>query len=141
MRKAPNAVDKLVGAKIRARRKLKGMSQSALADAIGVTFQQVQKYENGANRIGASRLQQIATALGVSIEHLFEGAAGPAGAEAAQATEVLSAFLALPEGPRLITGFLAIDDPNVRRRVADLIQALAGQGGLALRAAPAAETV
>src|SRR6202050_4784117 len=73
-RRGPTAVDTHVGQKIRSRRIFLGMSQTEVADAIGITFQQVQKYERGANRVGASRLQQISDALGVSPFYFFEGA-------------------------------------------------------------------
>src|SRR5438045_3362688 len=78
-KKAPNPTDKHVGARVRMRRKMLGMSQEKLGDALGLTFQQVQKYEKGTNRIGASRLQQIAHILQVPIEFFFEGAPAPHG--------------------------------------------------------------
>src|ERR1700680_2298696 len=77
--KTPNPTDKYVGARIRMRRLMLGMSQTALAQGLGLTFQQIQKYEKGVNRIGASRLQQIAHILRVPVEFFFEGAPGVAG--------------------------------------------------------------
>src|SRR5215207_2318486 len=74
IKKAPNPIDKHVGSRVRMRRVLIGMSQEKLGEALGLTFQQVQKYEKGTNRIGASRLQQISTILGVSVAFFFEGA-------------------------------------------------------------------
>src|SRR5271168_2400962 len=74
MIKAPNPIDKHVGARVRMRRLMIGMSQGKLGDALDVTFQQVQKYEKGANRIGASRLQQLARVLDVPPSYFFEGA-------------------------------------------------------------------
>src|SRR5205807_10013477 len=74
MKKAPNPVDKHVGSRVRLRRMMLSMSQEKLGDALGLTFQQVQKYEKGANRIGASRLQQISHSLQVPVSFFFEGA-------------------------------------------------------------------
>jgi transcriptional regulator with XRE-family HTH domain len=74
--KAPNAIDVEVGARIRLKRKLNGISQQSLAGKLGVTFQQVQKYEKGTNRVGASRLSQIATALDVPMSYFFDGNQG-----------------------------------------------------------------
>ena len=78
-KKAPNPTDKHVGARVRMRRMMLGMSQEKLGDALGLTFQQVQKYEKGANRIGASRLQQIAHILQVPVSFFFDGLADPIG--------------------------------------------------------------
>src|SRR3954454_6900323 len=74
LKKAPDPVDRHVGSRVRMRRMMLSMSQEKLGDAIGLTFQQVQKYEKGTNRIGASRLQQISDILQVSPEFFFEGA-------------------------------------------------------------------
>ena len=73
-KKAPNPIDKHVGRRVRMRRKMLAMSQQKLADELGLTFQQVQKYENGTNRMGASRLQQMSDILQVPVEFFFEGA-------------------------------------------------------------------
>ena len=78
-KKAPNPIDKHVGSRVRMRRMMLGMSQEKLGDALGLTFQQVQKYEKGTNRIGASRLQQISLILQVPVAFFFEGAPTPAG--------------------------------------------------------------
>src|ERR1700676_3792628 len=78
-KKAPNPIDKHVGSRVRMRRMMLGMSQEKLGDALGLTFQQVQKYEKGSNRIGASRLQQISLILQVPISFSFEGAPAPPG--------------------------------------------------------------
>src|SRR5204862_2364914 len=78
-KKAPNPIDKHVGSRVRMRRMMLGMSQEKLGDALGLTFQQVQKYEKGTNRIGASRLQQISLILQVSVSFFFEGAPSPPG--------------------------------------------------------------
>src|ERR1700756_4580474 len=100
--KAPNPVDKYVGSRVRMRRIMLGMSQEKLGEALGLTFQQVQKYEKGTNRVGASRIQQIAEILQVPVSFLFEG--GPTGtaktdgsAEAPPPSYV-SDFLAPTEG-------------------------------------------
>jgi transcriptional regulator with XRE-family HTH domain len=75
--KAPNPVDKYVGSRVRMRRIMLGMSQEKLGEALGLTFQQVQKYEKGTNRVGASRLQQISEILQVPVSFLFDGGPMP----------------------------------------------------------------
>ncbi|HRK23965.1 MAG TPA: helix-turn-helix domain-containing protein [Beijerinckiaceae bacterium] len=130
MKKSPGPVDKHVGSRVRMRRILLGMSQERLGEALGLTFQQVQKYEKGTNRIGASRLQQISQILGVPVTFLFEGAplerALPEGgfAEPLQAEYSLD-LLSTPEGVQLAKAFMSIEDPKVRRRVVDLVATLA----------------
>ncbi len=112
------------------RRLLVGMSQEKLGEQLGITFQQIQKYEKGANRIGASRLQQIAKILAVPVEFFFEGA--PAGGEVAgvglgempQASFV-SDFMATAEGVQLTRAFIRIADPQIRRRIIDLVETIA----------------
>lgn len=135
MKKSPGPVDKHVGSRVRMRRILVGMSQERLGEALGLTFQQVQKYEKGTNRIGASRLQQIAQVLGVPVTFLFEGAPQermlPEGgfAEPDQ-SEYSFDLLSTPDGVQLAKAFMSIDDPKVRRRVVDLVATLAeGQKG------------
>jgi transcriptional regulator with XRE-family HTH domain len=114
------------------RRVLLGMSQERLGDALGLTFQQVQKYEKGTNRIGASRLQQISRILGMPVEFFFDGS--PAAENAVQGfaegadTPYVADFLATNEGVQLNRAFLRIRDSKVRRRVVDLVHALAGEG-------------
>ena len=133
--KSPNPIDRHVGSRVRMRRMLIGMSQEKLGQTLGVTFQQVQKYEKGTNRIGASRLQHIADVLGVSVDFLFEGAPrleGPAGEEAAgfaeaPPSEYVADFLSTAEGVQLMKHFVRIANPRVRRRVVDLVAALAGE--------------
>ena len=133
--KSPNPIDRHVGSRVRMRRMLIGMSQEKLGQTLGVTFQQVQKYEKGTNRIGASRLQHIASVLGVSVDFLFEGAPrleGPAGEEAAgfaeaPPSEYVADFLSTAEGVQLMKHFVRIANPRVRRRVVDLVAALAGE--------------
>jgi transcriptional regulator with XRE-family HTH domain len=127
-RKAATAVDAHVGQKIRARRILLGMSQTDVADALGITFQQIQKYEKGANRVGASRLQQIGDALGVSPFYFFEGAPTvgkklPAPNEGELSENAIVSFLGTREGAALVRGFLAIQQKPIRRAIIDFIGA------------------
>jgi len=130
-KKAPNPIDKHVGSRVRMRRMMLSMSQEKLGDALGLTFQQVQKYEKGTNRIGASRLQQIANILQVPVAFFFEGAPdlsgrGPAGKDAPSATYVAD-FLATSDGLALTKAFMRIDDPKLRRRIVDLVEQIAGE--------------
>jgi transcriptional regulator with XRE-family HTH domain len=130
IKKAPNPIDKHVGSRVRMRRVLIGMSQEKLGEALGLTFQQVQKYEKGTNRIGASRLQQISTILGVSVSFFFEGApgeeAGKAGLSDSGSSAYVVDFLSTTEGLQLNKAFVRIKDPKVRRRVVDLVATLSG---------------
>ncbi len=133
--KAPNPTDRHVGSRVRMRRMMLGMSQEKLGDALGLTFQQVQKYEKGTNRIGASRLHQIARVLSVPVEFFYEGApqvegAGSGGGGFAEAppSGYVSDFLTTSEGLELIKAFIEIKDPKVRRKLVDLAKAL-GQAG------------
>jgi transcriptional regulator with XRE-family HTH domain len=128
MKKSPNPVDKHVGSRMRTRRLLAGMSQEKLGDALGITFQQIQKYEKGTNRISASRLQQVSRVLGVPVEYFYEGGPqleGPQpGFADGAASDYVSDFLLTNEGVQLMRAFLRIKDAAVRRRVIDLIDAL-----------------
>src|SRR5579863_9751365 len=128
MTKASNMVDVYVGARLRMRRTMVGMSQSKLGELLGVTFQQIQKYEKGSNRISASRLQQTARALEVSPSYFFEGAPAQADgggfAEESPQSYVVD-FLASTEGLQLNRAFLRVRDPKVRRRIVDLVISLA----------------
>jgi transcriptional regulator with XRE-family HTH domain len=127
--KTPNPTDKHVGARIRMRRLMLGMSQTALADGLDLTFQQIQKYEKGVNRVGASRLQQIAHILRVPVEFFFEG--GPAipgtkaGAADAPSLAHVSEFLATPDGLALVAGFVKIRSAKLRRAIVELVSYLA----------------
>jgi transcriptional regulator with XRE-family HTH domain len=131
MIKAPNDVDRHVGSRVRMRRMLIGMSQEKLGDALGLTFQQVQKYEKGTNRISASRLQQIAQVLGVTIDFLYgETANGDMqGGFAEPASGGYDAELLTADSLKLLRAYREIKDRKVRRRLVDLAQALAGQVG------------
>jgi transcriptional regulator with XRE-family HTH domain len=128
MSKSSNIVDVYVGARLRMRRTMLGMSQSKLGQLLGVTFQQIQKYEKGSNRISASRLQHTARVLDVSPAYFFEGApaqsAEPGLAEEPSQSYVVD-FLASTEGLQLNRAFLRVRDPKVRRRIVDLVISLA----------------
>jgi transcriptional regulator with XRE-family HTH domain len=127
--KGATAVDTHVGQKICARRLFLGMSQTELGDAIGLSFQQVQKYEKGVNRVGASRLQQISDALGVSPSYFFEGAPTvgkktPAPKEGELSESAIVSFLATREGAALVRGFLAIKEKAIRQNLVGFIDTL-----------------
>ncbi|HEV7323292.1 MAG TPA: helix-turn-helix transcriptional regulator [Ensifer sp.] len=126
--KAPNEMDVHVGSRIRLKRALMGVSQSTLAQGLGVSFQQVQKYEKGLNRIGSSRLQAIADILGVPVSWFFEEALG--GLSKAKAPEFVgegesARFLNSAEGLALNRSFVRIHDPKLRTKIIHLVQALA----------------
>ena len=125
----PNPVDLHVGSRIRLRRKILGVSQERLADALGLTFQQVQKYERGANRVSASKLYEIAATLQTQIAYFFEGLADPSavqeGDAAPGAERLVQDFLMTPEGLELAGLFPRITRPRVRRRVLDLVRSMA----------------
>src|ERR1700756_5241183 len=129
--KAPNPVDKYVGSRVRMRRIMLSMSQEKLGEALGLTFQQVQKYEKGTNRIGASRLQQISNILQVPVSFFFEGAPDlpgetrPAGAGDAPSPAYVSDFLATSDGLALTKAFMRIADAKLRRRIVDLVEQIA----------------
>jgi transcriptional regulator with XRE-family HTH domain len=129
--KAPNPVDKHVGSRVRMRRLMVGMSQEKLGDALGLTFQQIQKYEKGTNRIGASRLQQISEILQVPVSFLFEGvpsgAVNAEGISDAPSPAYVADFLATSEGLALIRAFTHIPDIKLRRAIVDLVQQIGGR--------------
>jgi transcriptional regulator with XRE-family HTH domain len=131
-KKAPNPIDKHVGSRVRMRRMMLGMSQEKLGDALGLTFQQVQKYEKGTNRIGASRLQQISQILQVPVAFFFEGAPSihplPEGMKDAPSPAYVSDFLATSEGLALTKAFTRIKEPKLRRRIVDLVEEIAEEG-------------
>ncbi|MBY0532539.1 MAG: helix-turn-helix domain-containing protein [Xanthobacteraceae bacterium] len=127
-KKAPNPIDRHVGSRVRMRRMMISMSQEKLGERLGITFQQVQKYEKGTNRIGASRLQQIASILGVPVAFFFEGAPGgeitAAGFGESGNPAYVSDFLATSEGLALSKAFMKVSDPKLRRRIVDLVEAM-----------------
>ena len=123
--KGPSPIDIHVGSRMRMRRMALGMSREKLAKALRLTFQQVLKYERGANRMGSSRLQQAADVLGVAAAFFFEGAGGgPYGS--APAPAYIDDFVASEEGLRLAKSFMHLR-PAVRRRIVDLVNEVAGQ--------------
>lgn len=131
-KKAPNPIDKHVGSRVRMRRMMLGMSQEKLGDALGLTFQQVQKYEKGTNRIGASRLQQISDILQVPVSFFFEGVPSvpgvpeaSTGMSEAPSPAYVSDFLATSDGLALTKAFVQIKDARLRRRIVDLVEAIA----------------
>ena len=132
--KKPNPVDTHVGSRVRLRRMLLGMSQERLGNAMGLTFQQVQKYEKGVNRIGASRLFHISRILDVPVQFFFEeapqldGLAVTGMAEPESETFILE-FLNSREGLELNRAFVRIGDPKVRKSVVDLVRALGVNSG------------
>jgi len=129
-KKAPNPIDKHVGSRVRMRRMMLSMSQEKLGDALGLTFQQVQKYEKGTNRIGASRLQQIAHILQVPVSFFFEGAphspGHSGGMSEAPSPAYVSDFLATSDGLSLTKAFMRIKSSKLRRRIVDLVEQIAG---------------
>jgi transcriptional regulator with XRE-family HTH domain len=132
VKKTPDPIDRHVGSRVRMQRILMKMSQEKLGDALGLTFQQVQKYEKGLNRIGASRLQQISKTLSVPPSFFFEGAPSLEGGDANGFAEESSSqyvvdFLSTAEGLHLNRAFARIRDPKVRKRVLDLVSTLAEQ--------------
>src|SRR6201996_4275707 len=131
-KKAPNPTDKHVGARVRMRRMMLSMSQENLGNSLGLTFQQVQKYEKGTNRIGASRLQQIAHILQVPVSFFFEGAphapgGPPTGMAEAPSPAYVSDFLATSDGLSLTKSFMRIKNSKPRRRIVDLVEQIAGE--------------
>jgi transcriptional regulator with XRE-family HTH domain len=118
-------VDRHVGLRIRMRRKEMSVSQERLAEALGITFQQVQKYERGANRVSASKLWEIARALNTSVGYFYEGLAGAAAADAALDAQ---AFLSTEDGVALMAAFPRIGEPPVRRKLLELVRTLAYEG-------------
>src|SRR6266404_8188364 len=132
-KKAPNPTDKHVGCRVRMRRKMLAMSQTKLGDALGLTFQQVQKYEKGTNRIGASRLQQLSHVLQVPVAFFFEGAPNasvPHGSNgSALSMAHIDEFVSNSDGLRLIGAFMRIDNAALRRRIVMLVQEIAGDDG------------
>ena len=120
--RGPHQTDVVVGRNIRIRRLERKMSQTELGDSLGITFQQVQKYEKGVNRVGASRLIQIAGALGVPIDSLFEGA----GPEAADKSDSPLELMSDPQALRLAQAFAGIGDSKVRRSIVNLVEKIVG---------------
>jgi transcriptional regulator with XRE-family HTH domain len=130
-KKQPNPIDIHVGGRVRLRRMMLGMSQEKLGEQLGITFQQIQKYEKGTNRIGASRLQHIARVLTVPVSFFFEDAPGmtqpQAGMAEPKSASYIVDFLSSSEGIQLNKAFVRVKDAKVRRRIIDLVRAMAGE--------------
>jgi transcriptional regulator with XRE-family HTH domain len=135
-KKQPSAVDGHVGSRVRLRRMLIGMSQEKLGELLGLTFQQVQKYEKGANRIGASRLYDISTILGVPVSYFFDDLSSEHGVKRANghgapadvdAGPYMMEFVSSAEGFQLVRAFTKITDPRVRKRMLELVKSLTGE--------------
>ena len=127
-KKKPNPVDIHVGSRVRLRRTMLGMSQEKLGESLGITFQQIQKYEKGSNRIGASRLQRMSEVLNVPVSFFFEdapgGSGGVTGMQESSGPDYVVDFLSSSEGLQLNRAFVKIGDPKVRRRLIDLVRSL-----------------
>jgi transcriptional regulator with XRE-family HTH domain len=129
-KKSPNSTDKHVGSRVRMRRMMLEMSQTELGNDIGLTFQQVQKYEKGTNRIGAGRLHEISRILQVPISFFFEGSPREPGVRAGASSDsdgpplptYVTDFLATSDGLALTKAFMQIKDANLRRRIVSLVQ-------------------
>jgi len=121
LQKRAQKIDKVVGRNIRIYRLAKKMSQTELGQQLGVSFQQVQKYENGTNRVGSGRLYQIAAILGAHVSTFFKGGDGP---EKARDPDLID-LLAEPQSVRLIRAFAKITDSTVRRSLLDLTEKFA----------------
>ena len=129
-KRLPEPTDKHVGARVRMRRLMLGTSQTKLADAVGLTFQQIQKYEKGTNRISASRLQQIAGVLQVPVGFFFEGIPNLSGLPKGTASmpDYVSEFLSTTDGLALVKAFTQIKDGTLRRCVVNLVEEIAERG-------------
>ncbi|MER0239802.1 helix-turn-helix transcriptional regulator [Fulvimarina sp. MAC8] len=128
-KKKPNPIDTHVGSRVRLRRTMLSLSQEKLGEALGITFQQVQKYEKGTNRIGASRLQRISEVLKVPVSFFFEDAPASgehvAGMSEPEGGDYVVDFLSTSEGLQLNKAFIKIENQKVRRRVVELVRSLA----------------
>src|SRR5262249_62425828 len=125
-KEAPNPTDQHASSRVRMRRLMLAMSQEKLGAALGLSFQQVQKYERGTNRIGASRLQQISHILQVPLEFFFEGAPNASAPHDSLSMAQIDDFVSDPDGLRLIEAFMRIDNPDLRLRIVMLVQEIAG---------------
>jgi transcriptional regulator with XRE-family HTH domain len=125
--KAPNSVDKHVGSRVRMRRLMLHVSQERLGDVLGITFQQVQKYEKGTNRISASRLQQMSDFLKVPVPFFFEGVPDVDAKGNAASPDDVTGFLATTDGLALAGAFVKIRKGKLRRTIVDMVEQLAGR--------------
>jgi transcriptional regulator with XRE-family HTH domain len=133
-KKQPSSVDAHVGSRVRLRRMLIGMSQEKLGELLGLTFQQVQKYEKGANRIGASRLYDISTILNVPVQYFFEElphSSSPSlnghGMSEPDREPFVMDFVSSTEGLQLIRSYTKVTDSRVRKRILELVKSLGGE--------------
>jgi transcriptional regulator with XRE-family HTH domain len=125
-KKSPSPIDRHIGARIRARRTLIGMSQEKLGEALGLTFQQVQKYEKGTNRVGSGRLQEIGDILGVQVTYFFEGQDGERKTkEGSPIVQEIEEFLSQKDSIELLSAFNAITDMDMRRALINVARASA----------------
>jgi len=130
MKKSTGSIDKEIGGRVRMRRVSIGMSQEKLGDMLGLTFQQVQKYEKGMNRISVARLVEIARILGVDIDFFFDGIKprkGEAGFADSSAPGYVADMMSTPEGLQLVRHFTGIKNPKVRKSIVQLVASLAAQ--------------
>jgi transcriptional regulator with XRE-family HTH domain len=131
IKRLPSSVDQYVGGRVRLRRMMLNMSQQKFGDVLGLSFQQVQKYEKGANRITATRLQQLSQILQVPVTFFFEGAPGvPPASDAVQQVQspaFVSEFLATSDGLALAEAFMGIKNPNLRRRLVEFVVQISGK--------------
>ena len=129
-----NPTDAYVGSRLRLLRTKQNITQQGIAERLGISFQQLQKYEKGINRIGASRLQHLSQIFDVSVDFFFDGAPRLAGSvlknRQAPSMDYVDDFLAGAEGKALARAFLQIKDPTVRRSVVHMVEALAQSGNL-----------
>lgn len=122
MIKSPNQTDRRVGSRVRIRRLTLGMTQTDLAKAVGVTFQQVQKYEKGTNRVSASRLQQLGRVLQAPVSYFFDELEERSGGS--KGASELETLLATSNGLSLVRAFTRIRQPKLRRRIVELVEEL-----------------
>ncbi len=132
IKKTPNPIDIHVGARVRLRRNMLGFSQEKLGESLGITFQQIQKYEKGSNRIGASRLQKLSEVLKTPVSFFFEDAPNPTlnaegGFAEDESPNYVVDFLSSSEGIQLNKAFSNIKDPKVRKKIIDLVRSLADE--------------
>lgn len=133
MKKTPNPIDVHVGSRLRMRRMLIGMSQEKLGESLDVTFQQIQKYEKGSNRVSASRLFDISLILGVPVQFFFDDiklrsdTKNSANREQAEAMQMID-FLSSSDGALLVRTFSGIEDAEIRRSIIDLVKSISDSG-------------
>ena len=129
-KKSPNPIDTYVGSRVRMRRMMLKMSQENLGNGLGLSFQQVQKYEKGASRVGAGRLHHISHILQVPVSFFFEGSPHAPGARskmvASPSPDYVTDYLGTADGLALTKAFMRIKDAKLRRSIVDLVQHIAG---------------